>query len=484
MGKVTGFIEYGRELPQRRPVQQRINDWFEIYTEFPEEKLRQQGARCMDCGVPFCHTGCPLNNIIPDWNDMVYHGRWKAAVRQLHSTNNFPEFTGRLCPAPCETACVLGINEPPVTIRQIEKAIVERGFEEGWIVPEPPPRESGKRVCVIGSGPAGLAAAQQLRRAGHGVTVFEKADRIGGLLRYGIPHFKMEKHLIDRRLDQMTKEGVEFVTNAHIGKDILIQSLRKEYDVAVLAGGAEQPRDLPIPGRELKGIHYAIDFLIPQNRRCDGLPLTEAQDITACGKRVVVIGGGDTGADCVGTAHRQKALSVLQLELLPKPPDSRSPSTPWPLWPLQLRTESSHEEGGVRDWGIATTKFTGDEYGNVKLMHVVRVGPPPKFEPLPGTEFTIEADLVLLAMGFTGPVRNGMLDQLGVVLDSRGNVATDANGMSSVPCVFAAGDMRRGQSLIVWAIAEGRAAAKGVDAFLKAEIERIKGVIEPVSEPQ
>ena len=272
MGKVTGFIEYGRELPARRPVPQRINDWFEIYTEFPEEKLRQQGARCMDCGVPFCHTGCPLNNIIPDWNDMVYHGRWKAAVRQLHATNNFPEFTGRLCPAPCETACVLGINEPAVTIRQIEKAIVERGFEEGWIVPEPPQMESGKRVCVIGSGPAGLAAAQQLRRAGHAVTVFEKADRIGGLLRYGIPHFKMEKHLIDRRLDQMTKEGVEFVTNAHIGKDILIQALRKEYDVAVLAGGAEQPRDLLIPGRELKGIHFAIDFLIPQNRRCDGLP--------------------------------------------------------------------------------------------------------------------------------------------------------------------------------------------------------------------
>jgi glutamate synthase (NADPH/NADH) small chain len=483
MGKVTGFIEYGRELPLRRPVPERINDWLEIYTGFPEEKLRQQGARCMDCGVPFCHTGCPLNNIIPDWNDMVYHGRWKAAVRQLHATNNFPEFTGRLCPAPCETACVLGINEPPVTIRQIEKAIVERGFEEGWIVPEPPPHESGKRVCVIGSGPAGLAAAQQLRRAGHAVTVFEKADRIGGLLRYGIPHFKMEKHLIDRRLDQMTREGVEFVTNAHIGKDILIQSLRKEYDVAVLAGGAEQPRDLPIPGRELKGVHYALDFLIPQNRRCDGLPLTQARDITACGKRVVVIGGGDTGADCVGTAHRQKAHCVLQLELLPKPPDARSPSTPWPLWPLQLRTESSHEEGGLRDWGIATQKFTGDEQGNVKLMHVVRVGPPPKFEPLPGTEFTIEADLVLLAMGFLGPVRRGMLDQLGVALDSRGNVATDANGMSSVPCVFAAGDMRRGQSLIVWAIAEGRAAAKGVDAFLKAEIERMKNVIEPVIEP-
>jgi glutamate synthase (NADPH/NADH) small chain len=479
MGKVTGFLEYGRELPARRPVPQRINDWFEIYTEFPEEKLRQQGARCMDCGVPFCHTGCPLNNIIPDWNDMVYHGRWKAAVRQLHATNNFPEFTGRLCPAPCETACVLGINEPPVTIRQIEKAIVERGFEEGWIVPEPPPMESGKRVCVIGSGPAGLAAAQQLRRAGHAVTVFEKADRIGGLLRYGIPHFKMEKHLIDRRLDQMTKEGVEFVTNAHIGKDILIQALRKEYDVAVLAGGAERPRDLPLPGRELKGIHFAIDFLIPQNRRCDGLPLGEAQDISACGKRVVVIGGGDTGADCVGTAHRQKAASVLQLELLPKPPDSRSSSTPWPLWPLQLRTESSHEEGGTRDWGIATTKFTGDEHGNVKLLHATRVGPPPKFEPLAGTEFTIEADLVLLAMGFTGPVRNGMLDQLGVALDSRGNVATDANSMTSVPCVFAAGDMRRGQSLIVWAIAEGRAAAKGVDAFLRAEIERMKRMVEP-----
>ncbi len=483
MGKVTGFMEFGRELPARRPATERINDWFEIYTEFPEEKLQKQGARCMDCGVPFCHSGCPLGNIIPDWNDHVYRGRWREAVRQLHATNNFPEFTGRLCPAPCEAACVLGINEPAVTIRQIEKSIVEKGFEEGWIVPEPPQQETGQRVAIVGSGPAGLAAAQQLRRAGHALTVFEKADRIGGLLRYGIPHFKMEKQLIDRRLEQMTKEGVEFVTNAHVGKNVPVIDLRRDFSAILLAGGAEQPRELPVPGRELKGIHFALDFLQPQNRRCEGLPLTEAQDITACGKRVVIIGGGDTGADCLGTSHRQKAASVLQLELLPKPPDQRASNTPWPLWPLQLRTESSHEEGGVRDWGISTTRFSGDEHGNVKLLHAVRVGPPPKFEPIAGSDFTIEAELVLLAMGFLGPVRSGMIEQLGVALDARGNVATDANYMSSVPGVFAAGDTRRGQSLIVWAIAEGRAAAKGVGAYLKAERERLKNAPVEQEEP-
>ena len=484
MGKVTGFMEFERELPSRRPVTERINDWFEIYTEFPEDRLQKQGARCMDCGVPFCHTGCPLGNIIPDWNDHVYRGRWREAVRQLHATNNFPEFTGRLCPAPCEAACVLGINEPAVTIKQIEKSIVERGFEEGWIVPEPPQQESGHRVAVIGSGPAGLAAAQQLRRAGHAVTVFEKADRIGGLLRYGIPHFKMEKHLIDRRLDQMKKEGVEFVTNAHVGKSLSLAEMRPNFDACVLACGSEHPRDLPIPGRELKGIHFALEFLQPQNRRNEGLPLTPAQDILATGKRVVIIGGGDTGADCLGTSHRQKAASVVQLELLPKPPDDRSPNTPWPLWPLQLRIESSHEEGGVRDWGVSTVKFSGDEQGNVKALHVMRVGPPPKFEPIPGSEFVIEADLVLLAMGFLGPVRNGLIEQLGVALDARGNIATDANYMSSLPGVFAAGDTRRGQSLIVWAIAEGRAAARGVDAYLKAESERLKRLVDetaPVS---
>ncbi len=454
MGKTTGFLEYPREVPQRRPPTERINDWFEIYLDFPEEKIRAQGARCMDCGVPFCHTGCPLTNIIPDWNDLVYRGNWREAIRVLHSTNNFPEFTGRICPAPCEAACVLGISEPPVTIKQIEKTIVDRAFAEGWIMPEPPQQLSGKRVAIVGSGPAGLAAAQQLRRAGHAVAVYEKNDRIGGLMRYGIPNFKMEKHLIDRRLDQMRAEGVEFVPNAHIGRDIPIEDLRRDYDAILLAGGAEQPRDLPVPGRELNGIHFAMQFL------------GRASQISAAGKRVVIIGGGDTGADCLGTSHRQKPLSVHQFELLPQPPPERAPSTPWPLWPMQLRTESSHEEGGIRDWSIATTQFTGDEQGNVKQLHAARVGPPPKFEPIPGTEFTLDADLVLLAMGFLGPVKGGLLDSLGVKLDPRGNVQASDAYMTSIPGVFAAGDMRRGQSLVVWAIAEGRQAARGIDQYL------------------
>ncbi len=466
MGKTTGFLEYTRELPQRRPPAERVKDWFEIYLDFPEEKIAAQGARCMDCGVPFCHTGCPLTNIIPDWNDLVYRGRWRAAIRVLHSTNNFPEFTGRICPAPCEAACVLGINEPPVTIKQIEKTIVDRAFAEGWIVPEPPRNITGKRVAVVGSGPAGLAAAQQLRRAGHAVTVYEKNDRIGGLMRYGIPNFKMEKHLIDRRLDQMRAEGVEFVPNAHIGRDIPVADLRRDYDAILLAGGAEQPRDLPVPGRELNGIHFAMQFLPQQNRRTEGDSVPDEGAILATAKRVVIIGGGDTGADCLGTSHRQKALSVNQFELLPQPPPERSPSTPWPLWPMQLRTESSHEEGGIRDWSVATTGFTGDDQGNVKQLHAVKVGPPPKFQPLPGTEFTLEADLVLLAMGFLGPVKGGLLDNLGVKLDIRGNVHADENYMTSVPGVFAAGDMRRGQSLVVWAINEGRQAARGIDQYL------------------
>ena len=478
MGKPTGFMDYAREHAQRRPVTQRVNDWFEIYLNFPEEKLRQQGARCMDCGVPFCHTGCPVNNIIPDWNDLVYRGRWKQALRQLHATNNFPEFTGRICPAPCEASCVLGINEPPVTIRQIEKNIVERGFEEGFIHPEPPKHRTGKSAAVIGSGPAGLAAAQQLRRAGHAVTVYEKADRIGGLLRYGIPNFKLEKHIIDRRIDQMSAEGVRFITSTHVGKNVDVEKLRRDFDAIVLAGGAEHPRDLNVPGRDLKGIHFAMDFLPQQNRRCLGDTLDPAADILATGKRVIIIGGGDTGADCLGTVHRQKPLSVHQFEIMPKPPEERSPQTPWPLWPLQLRTEAAHEEGGIRDWNIATTSFIGDSssngdgHGKVKYLHGVRVGPPPKFEPLPGTEFAMEADLVLLAMGFLGPVRNGMIEQLGVALDSRGNVATDASYMTSVPGIFAAGDMRRGQSLVVWAIAEGRKAAAAVDDYLQAQPAR------------
>ncbi|MBZ5568915.1 MAG: glutamate synthase subunit beta [Acidobacteriia bacterium] len=466
MGKVTGFMEYARELPARRPVIERINDWFEIYREFPEEKLGVQGARCMDCGVPFCHTGCPLNNLIPDWNDLVYRGLWREAVRQLHATNNFPEFTGRICPAPCEAACVLGINQPPVTIKEIEKNIIERGFREGWIRPQPPQFPTGKRVAIIGSGPAGLAAAQQLRRAGHQVTVFEKADRIGGLLRYGIPNFKLDKRLVDRRLEQLSAEGVQFMTNAHVGHNVPVEDLGREFHALLLCGGAESPRDLRVPGRELKGIHFAMEFLPQQNRRCEGDVVPAREEILATGKRVVIIGGGDTGADCLGTVHRQKPISVHQFELMPVPPQERAPQTPWPLWPMQLRTEGAHEEGGVRAWSIATTAFTGDEHGNLKRLQGIRVGPPPTFTPIAGTEFTMEADLVLLAMGFLGPVRNGMIEQLGVALDARGNVATGADYHTSAPGVFSAGDMRRGQSLVVWAISEGRKAAAAVDAHL------------------
>ena len=464
MGKVTGFKEYTREMPTRRPVAERVNDYFEVYQPFPEEKLCTQAARCMDCGVPFCHTGCPVNNVIPDWNDLVYRDHWKEAIRILHATNNFPEFTGRICPAPCEAACVLGINEPPVTIKVIEKTIVERAWQEGWIKPEPPEARTVKRVAVVGSGPAGLAAAQQLNRAGHAVTVFEKADRVGGLLRYNIPDFKLEKHVLDRRLEQMTAEGVRFQTRAHVGGNVPAEDLRKEFDVVLLAGGSESPRDLKVPGRELKGIHFTMEFLPQQNKRNTGDTIPDS--ILATGKRVVIIGGGDTGADCLGTCHRQKARSVHQFEIMPMPPQDRAPSTPWPLWPLQLRIESAHEEGGLRDWAVATASFTGDEDGNVKQLHAIRVGPPPKFEPVPGTEFTIDADLVLLALGFTGPVKQGMVEQLGVKLDERGNIATGADYMSSIPGVFAAGDMRRGQSLVVWAISEGRKAAQSVDEYL------------------
>jgi len=467
MGKVTGFLEYTREVPERRPVAERVNDWFEIYQDFPLEKVQKQGARCMDCGVPFCHTGCPLNNIIPDWNDLAFRDRWRDAIRVLHSTNNFPEFTGRICPAPCEAACVLGINEPPVTIKVIERTIIEHAFDQGWIIPEPAKVRTGKRVAVIGSGPAGLAAAQQLARAGHSVTVFEKADRIGGLLRYGIPDFKMEKRWIDRRMRQMSAEGVEFVTNAHVGSGIPVSDLKRDFHAVVLAMGAEQPRDLPVPGRELKGVHFAMDFLPQQNKRVAGDSVDPSQAILATGKRVVIIGGGDTGADCLGTSHRQKALSVHQFEIMPMPPEDRAPSTPWPLWPLQLRQESSHEEGGQREWAVATTHFSGDEHGNVKQLHGIRVGAPPRFESVAGTEFTMDVDLVLLAMGFTGPVKSGLVEQLGVELDSRGNILAPQDYQTSVPGVFAAGDSRRGQSLVVWAIAEGRKAAESVDRYLQ-----------------
>jgi glutamate synthase (NADPH/NADH) small chain len=475
MGKDTGFLEINREQPTRRKAEERVKDWFEIYLPFPEEKQQAQGARCMDCGVPFCHTGCPVNNLIPDWNDLVYTGRWESAIRRLHSTNNFPEFTGRICPAPCEAACVLGIDQPPVSIKVIERSIVERAWDEGWIRPEPPEHNTGKKVAIVGSGPAGLAAAQQLRRAGHSVTVYEKADRIGGLLRYGIPNFKLEKHVLDRRIEQMREEGVTFVVNAHVGVNVSVEHLTEHNDAILLCGGAEHPRDLKIPGRELKGVHYAMEFLPQQNKRCEGDTIADEIAILATGKRVVIIGGGDTGADCLGTSLRQGPLSVHQFEIMPKPPvlgvGERAPSTPWPLWPLQLRTEGAHEEGGIRDWAINSIQFIGDADGNLKQLQAVRVGPPPKFEAIAGTEFTMDVDLVLLAMGFLGPVRSGMIEQLGLAVDNRGNVAANGDYMTSVDGIFAAGDMRRGQSLVVWAIAEGRKAAESVDRYLTAQQE-------------
>ena len=464
MPKPTGFLEYAREVPARRPVAERVNDWFEIYQPFPEEKVRIQGARCMDCGVPFCHTGCPVNNLIPDWNDLVQAGRWKEALRLLHATNNFPEFTGRICPAPCEAACVLGINEPPVSIKLIEKSIVDRGFEEGWIVPEPPRTRTGKRVAIIGSGPAGLAAAQQLCRAGHWVTVFEKSDRLGGLLRYGIPNFKMEKHLIDRRLAQLSAEGVEFLTGRHVGENVSASEVLQDFDAVLVAIGAESPRPLRVPGAELQGIHYAMEYLTQQNRGCEG-DQVDGQ-ITAAGKRVAIIGGGDTGADCLGTAHRQHAVSIHQLEYKDPPPNERDPSTPWPMWPKQLRTESSHEEGGYREWAAMTLGFSGDDSGNVRQLHGIRVGPKPDQAHIPGTDFALDVELVLVAAGFNGPVRRGALEEWGVRLDGRGNVSVDEHFMTSVPGVFSAGDARRGQSLVVWGIAEGRSAAEGIHRYL------------------
>ncbi len=466
MGKPTGFMEYRREVPQRRPALERLEDWRDVYNAFAEEKVQTQGARCMDCGIPFCQSGCPVNNVIPHWNDLVYKNRWEEAIRILHSTNNFPEFTGNVCPAPCEASCVLGINEPPVTIKVIERTIIEYAFKHGWIKPEPPAKRTGKTVAVIGSGPSGLAAAQQLNRAGHRVTVYEKNDRVGGLLRYGIPDFKFEKHLLDRRVEQLQAEGIVFTTKTNVGVNISAEELRRSYDAILLCGGSESPRDLKVPGRELKGIHFALEFLPQQNRRNAGDTSDPAKDILATGKRVIIIGGGDTGADCLGTSLRQKAKSVHQFEIMPKPPLERAASTPWPQWPLQLRTESSHEEGGTRDWALATTKFEGDANGNVSKLHAIRVGPPPNFAPVTGTEFTLEADLVLLAMGFNGPTKSGLLDELGVALDVRSNVSTDKEYMSSVPGIFSAGDMRRGQSLVVWAISEGRKAARSVDKYL------------------
>ncbi len=466
MGQVTGFLEHTREAPERRPVLERVNDWFEVYQEFPKEKLKYQAGRCMDCGIPFCHTGCPVHNVIPDWNDLVFKGRWREAIRTLHATNNFPEFTGRICPAPCEASCVLGINDKPVTIKVVEQHIVDYAFSQGWVEPEPPRRRTGKKVAVVGSGPAGLAAAQQLNRAGHQVMVFEKHDRIGGLLRYGIPDFKLEKRFVDRRLEQLIGEGIEFRTNVNVGVDPTGEQLRKDFDAVMLAVGAEQHREVEIPGRNLAGIHLAMDYLTQQNKRGAGDRFSHEEEIDAMGKRVVIIGGGDTGADCVGTAHRQKALSVHQLQIHPMPPEDRHESTPWPLWPLQLRVEAAHEEGGFREWSVLTTHFSGDEDGNVKKLHCVRVGPKPALERMQGSEFYLDADLVLIAIGFAGPVRAGLLEQLPFEFDQRGNLKTDPTFSTSVPGIFSAGDARRGQSLVVWAIAEGRQAAHHIDSFL------------------
>jgi glutamate synthase (NADPH/NADH) small chain len=470
MGNVTGFIQIKRTKPHSRPVPLRVKDWQEVYLPTPEKEVRDQGSRCMDCGIPFCHQGCPLGNQIPEWNDLVYRHRWQAAIERLHATNNFPDFTGRLCPAPCEGSCVLGINDDPVTIKNIELSIVERAFEEGWIRATPPAARTGKRVAVVGSGPAGLAAADQLNRAGHSVTVFERSDRIGGLLRYGIPEFKIEKRLVDRRLALLEAEGIVFRAGVNVGVDLPVADLRRDFDAIVLCGGAGAPRDLPVPGRELGGIHFAVDYLTQQNRRCEGDEIPEDQVITAAGKRVVIIGGGDTGADCLGTVHRQGALSVHQFELLARPPESRAADNPWPQWPRIFRTSSAHEEGGERVFSISTERFLSDDAGQVRALETVEVEVGRSgITRIPGTEASLEADLVLLAMGFVGPDRGGLLAELGVKLTDRGNVWRDERWMTSEDGVFTAGDMQRGQSLIVWAIADGRHAAAAVDAYLMGE---------------
>ena len=470
MGKTRGFIEHRRELPERRPVDERVRDFGEVEGALPDDKLREQGARCMGCGIPFCHSGCPLGNIIPDWNDLVYRGRWSDAIARLHSTHNFPEVTGRVCPAPCEEACVLNINDDPVTIKQIEKAIADHAFAEAWVVPRPAARRTGRRVAIVGSGPAGLACAQQLARAGHDVTVFERDDRPGGLLRYGIPDFKLEKHHIDRRIAQMEAEGVVFRTSVNVGVDVTAGELREAFDAICLAGGATQARDLPLPGRELRGIHLAMELLTLQNRVVAGETPENAPDLA--GKHVVVLGGGDTGSDCVGTSHRLGAASVTQVELLPRPPATRTEDMPWPSWPMILRTSSSHEEGGERDYAILTKRFEGDEAGAVRHLHAVRIdwrsGPAgrPQMIELPGTELQLRADTVLLALGFTGPEPSPLVRDLGVTLNDHGAVAADGRFMTSAPSVFACGDMRRGQSLVVWAIWEGREAARHIDEHL------------------
>ena len=475
MGKITGFMELQRVQEVALPIAERVRNYREFVLALTEGDAAKQGARCMDCGIPFCQSGCPVNNVIPDWNDLVYRHQWRAALDVLHSTNNFPEFTGRVCPAPCETACTLNINNDPVGIKSIEHFIIDKGWDEGWVVPQPPLRKTGKRVAVAGSGPAGLACAQQLARAGHDVVVFEKNDRIGGLLRYGIPDFKMEKHLIDRRMAQMSIEGVEFRPNVNVGVDLPVGELLAAYDAVALCGGAELPRDLPVPGRELDGVHFAMAFLPQQNKVVAGDAV--AHQIMATGKHVVVIGGGDTGSDCVGTANRHGAKSVTQFELLPQPPEHENKPLVWPYWPVKLRTSSSQEEGCQRDWAVATKRFTGNN-GKVEKLVAVRVewqnGPDGQMRmvEMPGTEFEFAADLVLLAMGFVGPVPAGLVDETGVARDARSNVRANVDDYrTSVAKVFAAGDMRRGQSLVVWAIREGRQCARAVDEFLMGATE-------------
>ncbi len=480
MGDVHGFMRIERKDFDKEDPKARIKHWKEFMQPMAEEEIKDQGARCMDCGVPFCQSGCPIGNIIPDWNDLVYRNHWKEAIERLHKTNNFPEFTGRVCPAPCENACVLGINEPPVTIKNIEVSIIERAYQEGWIKPQPPKHRISKTVAVVGSGPAGLACADQLNKNGYTVTVYEKNEVLGGLLTLGIPEFKMEKSVVSRRLKLMEKEGVKFKTGVNVGVDISAKKLVDDFDAVVLCGGAEHPRDLPVEGRDLKGIHFAMDFLTQQNRRCLGQKVDEKKAISAAGKNVVVIGGGDTGSDCIGTSNRQGAKQVFNLELLPQPPAERSPDNPWPNWAFILRTSTSHEEGVNRDFSVLTKKFSGDADGNVKKLHGVRLEWGPKdpatgraaMKEIEGSEFEIDADLVLLAMGFLGPVKNGLLEELGVELTERGNVKADENKMTSIPGVFTAGDMTRGQSLVVWAIQEGRAAAEGVHSYLTAEVSQ------------
>ena len=476
MGEPSGFKEIQRKAPPRRPVQERVGDYREFVLHWTEDDARGQGARCMDCGLPFCHRACPLGNLIPDWNDLVYKGQWERALAALHSTNNFPEFTGRICPAPCEASCTLSINQDPVTIEYIEKAISDRGWQEGWIKPQPPATRTGKKVAVIGSGPSGMAAAQQINRAGHLVTVFERDNYVGGLLRLGIPDFKLEKHVVERRVEQMKAEGITFRTGTAVGRDVTAEQLRSDFDAVLLCIGSTIPRNLDVPGRDLKGVHFAMEYLTQQNKLNAGESVAPEDRITAEGKRVVILGGGDTGADCLGTAHRQGAEIVRQYELLPEPPTKRPGNNPWPQWPLVLRSSAAHEEGGVRDYNISTKSFSGSN-GTVEKLNAVRLNWQAdasgrmQMAEIAGSEFDVDADLVLLALGFLHPQKAGIVEDLGLELDPRGNIKTDANKMSSVPGIFAAGDASRGQSLVVWALSEGREAARGLDLYLMGETE-------------